>query len=46
VGDGAKGNTGPEFSAGPLITSAVMMGAGIFTVLAGLAAGGSHLLSA
>lgn len=42
--NGAKGNTGPQFGTGPLITSAVLVGAGTFIVLAGLAVGGSHLL--
>ncbi len=36
----------PQFSAGPLITSAVLVGAGTFIALAGLAVGGSHLIAA
>ena len=42
----ANGTTGPQFDAGPLITSAVLVGAGTFIALAGLALGGTHLLSA
>jgi hypothetical protein len=44
--NGAKGNTGPQFSSAPLITSAVMVGAGTLLIFTGLAVGGSHLLSA
>ena len=29
--NGAKGNTGPQFSSAPLITSAVLVGAGTFS---------------
>jgi hypothetical protein len=36
----------PEFSSGPLITSAALVGAGTMVALVGLAVGGSHLLSA
>ncbi len=36
----------PEFSTGPLITSAALVGAGTMVALVGLAVGGSHLLSA
>ena len=42
----ANGTTGPQFDTGPLITSAVLVGAGTFIALAGLALGGAHLLSA
>ena len=42
----AKGNTGPQFRSAPLITSAVLVGVGTFVIFAGLAVGGSHLLSA
>ena len=35
--------TGPQFEAGPLITSAVLVGVGTVLVMAGLAVGGSHL---
>jgi len=49
--DGVMGNsenrtTGPQFRAGPLITSAVMVGSGTLIVLAGLAVGSGHLVSA
>ena len=37
---------GPQFEAAPLITSAVMVGAGTLIVLAGLAIGGGHLAAA
>ena len=36
----------PEFRTGPLITSAALVGAGAMIALAGLAVGGSHLISA
>jgi hypothetical protein len=36
----------PEFRTGPLITSAALIGAGAMLALAGLAVGGSHLISA
>jgi hypothetical protein len=41
-----KGSTGPQFRSAPLITSAVLVGVGTFVIFAGLAVGGSHLLSA
>ena len=44
--NGVKGTAGPQFSSAPLITSAVMVGAGTFFIFIGLAVGGSHLLSA
>jgi hypothetical protein len=44
--NGAKRTTGPQFSSAPLITSAVLVGAGTFFIFTGLAVGGSHLLSA
>jgi hypothetical protein len=37
---------GPQFQAAPLITSAVMVGAGTLIVLVGLAIGGGHLATA
>ena len=36
----------PELRTGPLITGAVLVGAGTLIALAGLAVGGSHLISA
>lgn len=36
----------PQFSSGPLITSAVLVGVGTFIALSGLALGGSHLMAA
>ncbi len=36
----------PEFRTGPMITSAALVGAGTLIALAGLALGGSHMLSA
>jgi len=44
--DNENGSSGPQFRAGPLITSAALVGAGAFIAVAGLAVGGSHLLSA
>jgi len=44
--NGESGRSGPRFRAAPLITSASMVGAGTLIVLAGLAVGGGHLLSA
>jgi hypothetical protein len=41
----AKGKTRPQVRCGLLITSAVLVGAGTFFVLIGLAVGSSHLLS-
>jgi hypothetical protein len=37
---------GPQLKSGPLITGAALFGAGALLALAGLAVGGSHLLSA
>jgi membrane protein implicated in regulation of membrane protease activity len=37
---------GPQFRAGPLITSAALVGAGTLIALAGLAVGSTHLLTA
>ena len=39
-----NGKSGPQFSSGPLITSAARAGAGTIFVLAGLAVGGAPLL--
>ena len=39
-------NSWPELRTGPLITGAVLVGAGALIALAGLAVGGSHLLAA
>jgi hypothetical protein len=36
----------PEFRTGPLITGAALVGAGAMIAMAGLAVGGSHLISA
>ena len=44
--DGENGSSGPQFRAGPLITGAALVGAGTLIALAGLAVGGSHLISA
>ncbi len=37
---------GPQFRSGPLITGAALVGAGVMLGLAGLAVGGSHLVTA
>jgi hypothetical protein len=49
--DGAMSNTknpsnGPQLRSGPMITGAALVGAGALLALAGIAVGGSHLLSA
>lgn len=41
-----NGSNRPQFRTGPLITSAALVGAGACIAVAGLAVGGSHLLSA
>jgi hypothetical protein len=46
MGNSENRRNGPKFRAGPLITSAAMVGAGTLIVLAGLAVGGGHLVSA
>jgi hypothetical protein len=46
MANGATGSTGPQFSSGPLMTSAALVGVGAVLVMAGLAVGGSHLLLA
>jgi hypothetical protein len=44
--DSENRRNGPQFKAGPLITSASLVGAGTLIVLAGLAVGSGHLVSA
>jgi hypothetical protein len=44
--NGATRKSGPQFSSAPLITSAVLVGAGTFCAFTGLVVGGSHLMSA
>ena len=44
--NGAKTSSLPQIRTAPLITSAVLVGAGTFIALAGLALGGSHLMAA
>ncbi len=46
MSNGERRSGGPQFQAAPLITSAAMVGAGTLIVLAGLAVGGGHLVSA
>lgn len=41
-----KSSSRPELRTGPLVTGAALVGAGTLLALAGLAVGGSHLLSA
>src|SRR5260370_7407430 len=41
-----KRSAGPQLRSGPLITGAALFGAGALLALAGLAVGGSYLLSA
>ena len=45
MSNGENRTNGPQFRTAPLITSAVMVGAGTLIALAGLAVGGGHLLS-
>jgi hypothetical protein len=45
MSNGETRTNGPQFRTTPLITSAVMVGAGTMIALAGLAVGGGHLLS-
>ncbi|MGD0374454.1 MAG: hypothetical protein ABSB01_07730 [Streptosporangiaceae bacterium] len=42
----AKRSAGPQFSAGVLMTSAVLVGVGAVFAMAGLAVGGSHVVLA
>jgi hypothetical protein len=44
MSNAGNGKSGPQFSSGPLITSAAMVGAGTVLVLAGLAVGGAHVM--
>jgi hypothetical protein len=43
MSNGESRSSGPQFQAAPLITSAVLVGAGTLIVMAGLAVGGGHL---
>jgi hypothetical protein len=46
MSDGERRSSAPQFQTAPLITSAVLVGAGTLIVLVGLAVGGGHLVSA
>lgn len=46
MGNGENRSSGPRYQAAPLIISAAMVGVGTMIVLAGLAVGGGHLLTA
>jgi hypothetical protein len=46
MSNGENGKSGPQFRSGPLIVSAVMVGAGTLIVLSGLAVGGGYIASA
>ena len=46
MGNGENRGSGPQYRAAPLIISAAMVGTGALIVLAGLAVGGGHLLTA
>ncbi len=46
MSNGENRGNGPQFRTTPLITSAVMVGAGTLIALTGLAVGAGHLLSA
>lgn len=43
--NGDNGTSGPQFRAGPMITSAALVGAGTLIALAGLAVGGTHVMT-
>jgi len=45
MSNGENRRNGPEFRTAPLVTSAVMVGAGTLIALTGLAVGFQHLLS-
>ena len=45
MSDGENGRSGPQFRAGPLITSASMVGAGTLIALTGLAVGAGYVAS-
>jgi hypothetical protein len=44
MSNGENRQSGPQFKSAPLITSAVMVGAGTLVALTGLAVGGGHLV--
>ena len=46
MSNGENRNSGPQFRTSTLIISAAMVGGGTMIVLAGLALGGGHMLSA
>jgi hypothetical protein len=46
MSNGENGKSGPQFRSGPLIASAIMVGAGTLIVLSGLAVGGGYIASA
>ena len=46
MSNGENRTSGPQYRAAPLIISAAMVGTGTVIVLAGLAVGGAHLLTA
>ena len=46
MSNGENSSSGPQYRAAPLLISAAMVGTGTVIVLAGLAVGGGHLLSA
>ncbi len=46
MSNGENGKSGPQFRSGPLIVSAVMVGAGTLIVLSGLAVGGGYIAAA
>ena len=46
MSNGENSSSGPQFRSGPLIISAVLVGAGTLIALAGLAVGGGYIASA
>jgi len=45
MSNGENGKSGPQFRSGPLIVSAVLVGAGTLIALTGLAVGGGYVAS-
>jgi len=46
MSNGENGTSGPQFRSGPLIVSAVLVGAGTLIALSGLAIGSGYVVSA
>jgi hypothetical protein len=46
MSDSTRSSSGPQLSSGPIITGAAFVAAGTLIAVAGLAVGGTHLMSA